>query len=191
MKIGNKHKWMLIVYSVLLIALGITTFILAIVNLGAVVRTTSYVIAVALFIIGLMHIVTSLVANTQDFFTAELVVGSFAIAIGVVLCVFPDLIGGFLPILLATLFFAFAAIGIAKAIVAIKFKYKVSWIIAYIAAAVVGITLGILSLVFRYESTQVMYGSVGAVVLILGVIELIYSIKFLNNKQEETKPFEE
>ena len=187
MKIEAKQKWMLVVYSVLLIALGVATFILALVDMNAVVTITSIVIAVALFIIGLMHIVTALVAYTEEFFKGELVVGSVAIALGVVLCVYPTMIGAFLPIFLGTLFLALAVVMIVKGIIAIKYKYKGSWIAFYFIVAAVAIALGVLSLIFRNESTQVMYASVGAVLFLAGVVELIFAIKLLAEKKEKSE----
>ena len=171
-----------IIYAVILISIGMLELILSIVNLGLVVKVVSIAIACALFVIGLIHIVTSLVVNTKDFFKAELVLGAIAIAIGIILCIETGLIASFLVYLVASFLLSFGTICIVKAVLAFVYHYKTSWKVAYILFAVLAITGGVLALVFRGESAQTIYCVIGGTIFIIGVLELVYGIQTLSKK---------
>ena len=187
MKTLKEQKWMLIVYASLFIALGLVEFILSIINLDAAIKVVSYSVAGALLLVGLLHIIASFVADTKAFFKGALILGSIAIALGIVLFIVPDIIPGLLIYFVAVIALALGAVLLAKAIIAIIFKYKVSWIIFYFILATLAITFGILALVFnRTTTTQIIYCATGAVILGLGIFVLIYGIKAL--KKSEPQP---
>ena len=187
MKTLKEQKWMIIVYGVILFAIGLTEFILSIVDLSASIRVVSYTIAIGLFIIGILHIITNLVQDTKSFFRGALILGCICIAVGVVFFVVPEVLGTFLVYFVASLVIALSAVFIAKAIIGIKFKYKVSWIVLYFLLATIGIVLSILGFVYIDKSSavaQVVYCVMGAVIAVIGILVLVFGIKALTKKKE-------
>ena len=190
MKKLGEQKWMLIVYAVLLITIGLIEFILSIVRLDIAVQVMSYSIAAGLFIVGLMHIIVSLIADTKAFFRASLILGCIAIAIGVVLCIAPSLLEGFVVLFVAILSIALGAVLIVKAILAIIYKYKGLWIFLYFLFATICITLGILALVFGSKNqipAKIIFASTGAFILAVGIFLLIAAIRVMSAKKEPEK----
>ena len=177
MKTLREQKCMLFVYAALFIAIGLVEFILRIINLDAGIKVVSYSIATSLLVVGVLHIVTSFIDDTKAFFKGALILGSIAIAIGVVLFIIPWIIPEFLIYLVAVLALALGVVLITKGVLAIIFKYKVSWIIIYFVLASLAIVFGILALVYRIEFTQIIYCVTGAVLLALGIFILIYAIR--------------
>ena len=187
MKKLGEQKWMLIVYAVLFIAIGMLEFILSIVQVDVAAQVMSYSVAVGLFIVGIMNIIVSLVADTKAFFKATIILGCIAIAIGVVLCIYPTFIKDFLVLFVAILAIALGAVLIAKAIIAIAFKYKGFWVFLYFLFAILCITFGILALVFQYKSdlaAQIIFASTGAFIFAIGIFLLIAGIKAVTQKNE-------
>ena len=190
MKKLGEQKWMLIVYAVLLITIGLIEFILSIVRLDIAVQVMSYSIAAGLFIVGLMHIIVSLIADTKAFFRASLILGCIAIAIGVVLCIAPSLLEGFVVLFVAILSIALGAVLIVKAILAIIYKYKGLWIFLYFLFATICVTFGILALVFGSKNqipAQIIFASTGAFILAVGIFLLIAAIRVMSAKKEPEK----
>ena len=185
MKTFKEQKWMIIIYAVVAIAVGLVESILAFVNIDSAIAAVSYTIAIGLFAIGLMHIISSLVAFTKAFFKASLVFGAFAIAVGIVLMMRPDLIKDFLIPFVACLALALGVVMFAKAILGIVYKYKGSWIFLYVLFFVLATTLGTLVLVYQGASTKAIYVTTGIVVTIAGVALLVFGIKLLSKKPEE------
>lgn len=188
-KIGEQ-KWMLIVYAVLLITIGLLELILSIVKLSAAVQVMSYSLAVGLFIVGLMHIIVSLVADTKAFFRAALILGCIAIAIGVILCIYPYILEGLVVLFVAILAIALGAVLIAKAIIAIVYKYKGIWIFLYFLFATLCITFGVLILVFNSKdiiAAQIIFASTGAFIMAVGIFLLIAGIKAVNQKNQSAQ----
>ena len=186
MKKLGEQKWMLIVYAVLFITIGLLEFILSIVKLGVAVQVMSYSIAVGLFLVGLMHIIVCLVAYTKAFFKAALILGSIAIALGVILCVNPYILAEYLLIFISVVALALGAVLLVKAILAICYRYKGGWIFLYFLFATLCLTFGILALVFRnkMEIEQAIYCASGAFILAIGVFLLVAGIKVLTTKKE-------
>ncbi len=187
MKVLKELKWMTIVYGVILFSIGIVEFVLSIVNFGAALNTISYLVAAGLLIVGIMHIAASLIKDTQTFFKSTLVSGAICLAAGVVFIIQPNILGSFFVYLIASLALVFALIFIIKTIIAIKFKYKGSWIFAYIFAAIILIVLGVLAFVYLNKSmtvVQVIFCVMSAVVATIGVVTFIYGIKAVSKKEE-------
>ena len=186
MKTFKEQKWMIIVYGVILFAIGLVDLILSIVDLGSAIKVVSYCIAGGLFVIGLLHIVANLIKDTKSFFKGALALGCIAIALGVVFIVYPLMLGNFFIIFCAAFVIAISAIFLVKGFIGIKFKYKKSWIFLYFLLATIGITLSILAFVYEGSSTvtQIVYITMGAIAIVVGVAAMVYGIKLLNKKPE-------
>ncbi len=186
MKTFKEQKWMIIVYGVILFAIGLVDLILSIVDLGSAIKVVSYCIAGGLFVIGLLHIVANLIKDTKSFFKGALALGCIAIALGVVFIVYPLMLGNFFIIFCAAFVIAISAIFLVKGFIGIKFKYKKSWIFLYFLLATIGITLSILAFVYEGSSTvtQIVYITMGAIAIVVGVTAMVYGIKLLNKKAE-------
>lgn len=186
MKTFKEQKWMIIVYGVILFAIGLVDLILSILDLGSAIKIVSYCIAGGLFVIGLLHIVANLVKDTKSFFRGALALGCIAIALGVVFIVYPLMLGDFFIYFSAAFVIAISTVFLAKAIIGIKFKYKKSWIFLYFLLAAIGITLSILAFVYEGSETlkQIVYITMGALGVAVGVAAIVYGIKAINKKAE-------
>ena len=184
-----KNKWMIIVYGILLLVGGILTMVFAITNVGVINKVLSITLAIALFVVGLLNIVTALISKTSEFFTPSLLLGSMAIAMGIVFLINQYLLGVFILYFIGALALAMAAVAIVKFILFIKFKQKGSWIAFYAVLAILAITLGVLIFVYQHRAEQVLYCVVGAVLLLTGIAEVVYGLKVMNkdSKKEENK----
>jgi len=179
MKFLKQNNWLLIIYGVLLIAIGVVTVVLSITNIDWVDSALSIAFAVGLFIVGALNIATSLITNTDRFFTVPLLLGSICIAFGVVLCINRDLLGSFIIYLLGTLLLALALVFLIKGILFIVYKQKVTWIICEFVLAALCIAGGILVLCFRNESKLVFYIIIGSIITLVGIITIIFSVRNL------------
>ena len=170
----------------IIFAIGLVDLILSIVDLGSAIKVVSYCIAGGLFVIGLLHIVANLIKDTKSFFRGALALGCIAIALGVVFIVYPLMLGNFFIIFCAAFVIAISAIFLVKGFIGIKFKYKKSWIFLYFLLATIGITLSILAFVYEGSSTvtQIVYITMGAIGVAVGVAAMVYGIKLLNKKAE-------
>ena len=184
MKTFKEQKWMIIIYAVVAIAVGLVETILAFVNINAAISAVSYTIAVGLFVIGLMHILSSLIAFTKSFFKASLIFGAFAIAVGIVLIMKPLLIADFLIPFVACLALALGVVMLAKAIIGIIYKYKGGWIFLYFLFFAIATTLGILILVYQNASRTAIYAVTGITVAIAGIALLVFGIKLISKKED-------
>ena len=187
MKTFKEQKWMIIVYGVILFAVGLVDLILSIVDLGSAIKVVSYCIAGGLFTIGFLHIVANLIKDTKSFFRGALALGCIAIALGVVFIAYPLMLGDFFIYFSAAFVIAISAVFLTKGIIGIKFKYKKSWIFLYFLLSVVGITLSILAFVYEGHATvtRVVYITMGALAIVVGVAAIVYGIKVLNKKEQE------
>lgn len=177
MKKFLEKKWLALAYGFLVIAVGVLTVVYAIVDPDVVTTVLSISIAVSLFILGAANITLALVAHTNEFFQKTLLVGSGAIAVGVLLCVNRLLIGEFIALLLGVFFIAFAVVALIKFILFIVYRQSVSWIVLYGVFVLVAAAAGILILCFQQESNQVIYVIIGAAIAIAGVVEIIASAR--------------
>ena len=181
MKKFTENKWYSVIYGGLLTLVGVLTLIFAITDITKVDAAISIGLAVSLFIIGIIHIATSLIAHTNDFFSASLLMGSIAIAFGVVLCINRALIGEFITYLLGTFFLALALVALIKFILFIVYKQKLMWIVGYGVVTLVALAAGILILIFRAESKQVLYCIIGASIILSGLLEIAVALKDIHD----------
>lgn len=176
---NQKTKWMTVVYGIVLLFVGVLISIFALVNQSIINSVISISVGVGLCVVGAMHITTSLIIKTSEFFTASLLLGSIAIACGVVFFVDRNLISGFLIYFVGVFLLSIGFVSLVKSILFIAFKQKGSWIAFYIVIAVLSIALGVLALIFRGESTMILYTVVGIVTAVTGVGEIVYGIRLL------------
>ena len=182
MKTLKEQKWMLIVYASLFIVIGLVEFILGIINPALAIRVVSYIIAAGLLMVGLLHIIASLVADTKAFFKGALILGSIALTLGILLFIYPYMLAEYLVFFIAIFAIAIGVVLITKAIIAIVYKYKAGWIVLYFLMAAVSITFGILALVYQGQFTQIIYCATGVFLFALGIFLLIFGVKALSNK---------
>ena len=181
--IFKKFNWMQLVFGILLIAVGVATIILAIVNQGAISRTLSIIVAIVLFVFGGLSIVMSLVSDTKVFTTSALVYGSFFIALGVAVLIYPNVVPTVLVTLMAVFFIAFGVVSLIKAIFSIVYRMKWYWIAGLFLIAVVGITVGILALCYPNIAFIGTFIVAGTGIVVFGVLEIV--TYFLNKKDKE------
>ena len=184
MKTFKEQKWMIIVYGIILFAIGLVDLILSIIDLGSAIKIVSYCIAGGLFTIGLLHIIANLVKDTKTFFKGALALGCIAIALGVVFIAKPLILGDFFIYFSAAFVIAISAVFLVKGVIAAVYKYKKSWIFLYFLLATIGITLSILAFVYEGSTTvtQIVYITMGAIAIVVGIAAIVYGIKLLNKK---------
>lgn len=187
MKKFLEKKWLVLAYGFLLIAVGVLTIVYAIIDQTVVTKVLSISIAVSLFLIGSANIVLALVAHTSDFFNKTLLVGSAAIAAGVLFCIDTLLLGQFIAYLLGVFFLAFALVCLIKFILFIVYKQKVAWIVIYAIVVLVSIAAGVLILCFREETSQVLYVIIGSFIALAGLFEIIGNARIIILAKREEK----
>lgn len=174
-----ENRWLTIAYGFLLVVVGVLTLVYAIINPDVVTSVLSISIAVSLFIIGAANIALAFIAHTNDFFSTSLLIGSGAIAFGVLLCIDRELIGQFIVYLLGVFFIAFAVVALIKFILFIVYRQRLGWIIIYGIVTAVAAAAGILILCFRGETVQVLYGIIGSFIILAGLFEIIVNVRSL------------
>lgn len=187
MKTLREQKWMIIVYGIVLFSIGLVDIILSIVDLGSAMKVVSYCIAGGLILIGLLHIVTNLIKDTKSFFKGALVLGSIAIATGIVFIIKPLILGDFFIYFSAAFVIAISTVFLIKGVLGVRFKYKKSWIFLYFLLAALGITASILAFVYEGSQTvsQIVYIAMGAIAVSVGVVAIVYGIKLVEKKESK------
>lgn len=174
---NSKNKIVPIIYGIALLMAGLLILIFALVNPGIINDVISYSVAIALFGIGLAHVLSSLITKTKAFFDLGLILGAILIAIGVVFIIDRGLITSFLVYFVGALLIAVGAISLSKGIICAIYKLRKSWVFFYITLGIITIALGILAFVFRGQSAQILYACIGAIILITGVSETFVALK--------------
>ena len=187
MKKFLEKKWLSLAYGFLLVAVGALTLTYAIINPDVVTKVLSISIAVSLFLIGSANIALALIAHTDDFFNSTLLVGSAAIAFGVLFCINTLLIGEFIAYLLGVFFIAFAVVALIKFILFIVYKQNLAWIIIYGLVVLVSAAAGIIILCFKQQTNQVLYGIIGSFVALAGLFEIVASTRIIILAKREQK----
>lgn len=191
MTLKTKGKWMNVIYGVVIVLVGVLALIFAIKDPGVVDNVLSISIAVALFVIGIVHIATALIAHTSDFFTISLITGCVFIAFGVILCINRALIGEFIVYLLGAFCLALGVISTIKFILFIVYKQKVIWIAFYIILTLLMFGVGIFLFVYRDENQgkQILYGCISSLIILGGLFEIGLGLKpfIIKDKQDAEK----
>lgn len=174
----SKHRWMQVMWGILLFVAGAITIIFAVTNKGDNVSLAlSIALAVILFAYGLTIIFSTFLELKSNFFKYELVVGAFIVAIGVVFCLNVRVISEILVNTIAASFLTFGAVFLARAIIAISTKQKVWWMPLCFVLAALFIAGGVLCLIFAEKVTNICFIVFGAVLVIVGVIQVYLAVK--------------
>ena len=185
--IFKRFSWMQLLFGFLLVAVGVTTIVLAIVNKGAVSKTLSIIVAIFFFIFGALAIIMSLISDTKMFTTASLVYGSFLIALGVVVLINPEIVPTILVTLIAVFLIAFGAVSLVKGIVSIVYKMKWYWAAGSFLIAAVGITSGILAFCYPDIAFTATFIAAGAGIIVFSILEIVAYFMKGKKKEEEAK----
>lgn len=176
--IFNKHRWMQVMWGILLFVAGAITIIFAATNEGANVSLAlSIAIAIVLFAYGLTIVFSSFLELKDGFFKYELIIGAFVIAVGIVFCMNIDLLKDIIVSTISASLLVFGTVFAARAIMAFVTKLKVWWIGLCIAISVLLIAGGVLCLIFKEDVVNICYLVLGVVLMIVGIIEIYITIK--------------
>lgn len=180
-----------IIFGAILTVVGIIAIVLTFTNPGVIDKVISYSIAACCFVLGLTMIIASIATNVKELFNMTLVVGSIAIAIGIVLCIQTGLITGFLVLFLAALLLALGAVSLAKTIIAIVHKEKASIIVTLAIAAAITITVGILGIIGctngNDTTVKILYAGLGTVVTVVGIVAIVRGSKIIHDTKKAMK----
>jgi len=175
----EKHKWMQIVFGGLFLAAGIAMIIISLNENNdqqTIAKWLSIVYAISLFLFGATCIFSGVFSLKNKFFDPAFIYGDLAIAIGVVLCVHSTMINDFIVVFVGTLLTTIGVVFLGEAVAMIFFKRpKVSIALFFLLGAAF-LTLGILSYVFQTEALTVIYVGVGAIMCLIGFIQIVFGI---------------
>lgn len=183
----KRFPWMQIVLGVLLLAVGVTTIVLAFVNGSIIDRTLSIIIAVALFIFAAIMFFSSLFADSKAIFSIALIYGALFVALGVVLLVHPYLISTIFVTMLAVFIIAYGAVLLIKGGTLIYFRALWYWIAILFLLGTIGIVGGILALCYPGVAFTVTFVILGVGLAALGVYEIIMAILAMKGKGSSEK----
>lgn len=183
-KLFKRYKWLQLFLGCLLIVAGITTVIIAFVNVGTLTTILSIIIAIVLFTFGIFVFIASLLEDNIGYFTSSLAVASLLIALGVVLIIRNSFIGEAILYFVAVSSLAFGIAELVKAIILIKMHGKTEYIALGFILAFLGIALGIVALCLQTRTImlQIIYICTGCMFVAAGIIEVIYGIKLIRKQ---------
>lgn len=174
----NKHRWMQLMWGILLFVAGAVTIIFAVSNEGANVSLAlSIAIALILFAYGFTIVFSSFLELKDGFFKYEIIIGAFVIAVGIVFCLNISLLQDIIVSLIASSLLVFGTVFAARVVMAFVKKMKVWWMGLCIVIAVLFLAAGVLCLVFRKDVVNICYFVLGAILVIVGIIEIYITIK--------------
>ena len=171
-----KHKWMQIVYGVLLLVAGILIIVFAFNDKDNISKWLSIVAAITLFVYSAALLFTGIFSLKDKYFDMSFVFAVIFIAIGVVLLSNTTIMGQFITVFVSTLFIALGVIEIGEATAMIFFKRPIPSIIIFYVLGVVFLTLGILAISFKEEVEQIIYIGVGGIACVVAVIQLVLGV---------------
>lgn len=176
----NKYKWMTLVSGIILIIASALIITISVVNVEALSKTLSIVIAILLFLFGGIMILSSFIEDRRSFFSSPLAYGSILIAVGVVLCILPTLIGEFIIYFIAVFCLAFGVVEVAKGVFLILGRSPWYYYVLTFVIAAIAITFGIISLVVKPDDMlRVVYIFMGSLVGLFGILTTISGIQRL------------
>lgn len=174
----TKHRWMQVVWGILLFVAGAITIIFAVNDENTDVSLVlSIAVAIILFAYGMVIIFSSFLELKDGFFKYELIIGGFIIAIGIVFCMNTEVLKNIIVNTVAISLLVFGAIFGARAAVVLIGKKKVWWIWLAVTLAVLFIAGGILCLIFSEKVVNVCYFALGGILIVVGIIELYITVK--------------
>ena len=177
----QKHRWMQVMWGILLFVAGAITIIYTFANMDQEDTNVSLVLSIALAIVlfayGFTIIFSSFLELKDKFFKYEILIGAFIIAVGIVFVIKIKLLEEIIVSLIAASLLTFGTVFAVRTIVAFVRKLKVWWIGLCIALAVLFIAGGVLCLIFRNDVVEVSYVVLGGVLVIVGAGEIWLTIK--------------
>lgn len=171
-----RHKWMQILFGVLFLAAGILIIVFALNNNDNISKWLSIVLAIGLFIFAASSIFSGIFSLKEKYFDPGFIIGDICIAIGVVLIVFPTMIGDFIVIFVGTLLTTIGTVFLGEAVAMIFFRRPKFSIASFFLLGAVFLALGILSYAFKEDAQTVIYVAVGAIMALVGVVQAIFGI---------------
>lgn len=174
----TKHRWMQVVWGILLFVAGAITIIFAVNSEDTDVSLVlSIAVAIVLFAYGLVILFSSFLELKDGFFKYELVIGGFVIAVGIVFCLNTDVLKSIIVTTVAVSLLVFGTIfGIRAALILIA-KKRVWWTWFAIVLATLFLAAGVLCLIFKEDVVDVCYFALGGILIIVGIMELYITIK--------------
>ena len=172
-KLIKKDKWSQIFGGAILAIAGIVTVILSIVDKGSLDKVFSIIVAVSLFILGGILIVTNLIKSTYNFLDSGYLTGAIAIAFGVALCINTSLLPGILVHVIAITVLTFGVAVCTKAVVFCVKKAPTKYIVLAFVIGGLLLAAGILGLIFHAETKGFIYIIAGVALIVFGAINLI------------------
>jgi len=186
-----KNKWFQVIAGVILLAFGIATMVLAISQPNEVYKPIAVVLAVCLFITGLVSLIIGFVQDFNKVFSVGIIIGTSIIAIGVVLCVRPQILNEVIIVFAGTLLIVVAVAECLKSILLIINKGKVLHIVFGFIIFVVGLILGIVTLVYHTRGDpnveKAIYIIIGVIFAISGLLDIIFGIIALTKQAKAKK----
>ena len=174
----TKHRWMQVVWGILLFVAGAITIIFAVNDENTDVSLVlSIAVAIVLFAYGLVILFSSFLELKDGFFKYELIIGGFIIAVGIVFCLNTDVLKNIIVNTVAVSLLVFGVIfGIRAAMTIIK-KKRVWWLWLAIVLATLFIASGVLCLIFADKVVNICYFALGGILIIVGIVELYITVK--------------
>ena len=182
-KLFRKFKWLSILFSSLLIVAGILVIVMSIVDKTVIGDIISITTAVILFLFGDILLSSGIFTTRDHLFDIDLLVGSFILTIGILLCINRQLLPELAVTILSIILISFGAALFIKSITLIVYKYKnIPAIASGITFGAISIATGTLFLLFHSQVLQGVYIIIGVLVMLTGVYSLIVSIQLAKIK---------
>ena len=182
-KLLDKYIWMRAILGILLVATGITTIILAIIDRGSVSKTLNLIFACLTILFGGLSILLSLCSETRKVFTTTLFFGAVLLAIGITSLIVPNFISVIFVNLLAVLLITLGGTCFAKGIFGAIYRMKGFYIFLLFVCAAIGVALGIMALLNKEYAFVSTFIAVGVIITSFGIGELVIAL----TKQKERK----
>lgn len=175
-----KHNWMF--SAILSIVLGLILLIFP----GITIRVVCFLLAGLSLIFGVTRMIRYFKqeAAYPEFFRGDLMVGLFAIAIGLFMLLRADLVVQFIPIIFGIVLMASGIAGIQRAVDAQRSGYD-RWGVL-LALAILTIALGVLLLINPFGPVKVAVAVIGASLIYEGISDLL-SMHLVGKRIEDWK----
>lgn len=190
-----RHKWMQIVFGGLFLGAGIAIIIISLNFPDNIAKALSVILAITLFLFGASCIFSGVFSLKSKYFDPAFIYGDLAIALGVLLCIHNTMIQDLLVVFVGTLLTTIGVVFLGEAVAMIFFKRPKPSIVIFFLLGAAFLTFGVLSYVYQNEATQVIYIATGALMALVGFIQIIFGIvatikakKIANDIAEQSEP---
>jgi len=171
-----KHKWMQLIYGLLLLAAGILVIVFAINDKERISTWLSIIASIGLFIYAAALMFSGVFSLKKKYFDIAFIYSVLFISIGVVLLCNQEMIGKFITIFVATALTATGVVEIGEATSMIFFKRPIFFIVVFYILGAAFIALGVLAFCFQENVEQVVYVGVGALLCLTALLEIVLGI---------------